>query len=344
MSTIPMVIISGPTSSGKSNFLHRIFEQGDIVINGDSRQMFCEYSIGVAKPNRELIQKYNYHCIDFLTLFTENNSVYFSSADFLKKVKSIIQKISSDKKVFIIGGSHFYLDVLKNGLPDNQNISCETKQKVNLLYQQKGLQAILEQLKKKDLEYYQIVDQKNHRRILRAMEYIEEYETPFSQYRQQRKPTNLNLLNLVVIFSRKKMISKIEQDVDYRLANGWIEEVEELQKKNIFLNHAIGYKQIGDYLHQKISLLDMTNQIKIKTLRFAKQQINWFKKKSFQGIFLCRDEIEQSQDPRDEWLQKIPKITLQELLSDNKKINEKKVRIKYNEGEAKEIIKFFYGR
>lgn len=348
MSTSPIIIISGPTSSGKTNFLHQIFSEDDVIINGDSRQMYKEYSIGVAKPNPETIKKYQYRCIDFLSL--ENNSqknnsqINFSSAEFLKKVKSIVGNELSRKKI-IIGGSHFYLDVLKSGLPNHsENISPETKKKVNSLYQEKGLDGILEELKEKDRQYFEIVDQKNPRRIIRALEYIEQYKSDFSSYREQRTSPNFKILNLVIIPSRKEMISKIEADIEYRLKNGWIEEVKSLMKKNISLDHAIGYFQIGEYLQKKISLAEATEKIKIKTLRFAKQQINWFKKESFNGIFLYHNEVNFTEDVRDQWLQKIPEIDLNDIdewLLNNKEIHEKKVRIKYNEIQAKKLINCF---
>lgn len=331
-----VVVITGPTASGKTNLIHEIVNPNkDLIINFDSRQFYKNFNIGSAKPSLQELRKFNYQLIDFLELDKD-----ISAYEFLKKFLNILKKETSFKKIFLVGGSMFYLDVLKKGLPFSPPISKFLKENLEKKLKEKGLDYLIKIIQKKDPEYYREVDLKNPRRILRALEVIESGYS-FSQLRKKRIPPPLDILQISIIQPRNILYKKIEARVEEMFKMGWIEEVENLLKKypeeTITKIKTIGYNEIVSYLQSKLDYQTTVQLIKQKTRHMAKKQLTWLKKEN-DGFFLVSSYNKDEQNnnyKNDFWIK-------EKLLLSNDKKNNWIITDGLVE-TSKQIIEKFYG-
>ena len=296
--------------------------------------------IGTGRPSEEETRKFRYQLIGFLSPDEK-----FDARTFCDKVMLCLHQ-SPGKKTAMVGGTAFYLEALLNGLPAHSSVSEEIRNHYQNHYHTRGLAYLLEKLKKLDKEYYEIVDKKNPRRILRALEVIESTGEKFSTLRSRRNSTHICPLIFVNFLRRKKLYWRIDRRIEKMITSNLIEEVNALLNKGYSPDspglNTIGYKEIVAHLRGKYSKNQAIDLIKQNTRHYAKRQITWFKK--FPGaIHLLWDSP--GDDPRDAWVKKFP-------------ILEKKKEIRYNGGHRNEssmcihrptvntlknLIKSFYG-
>ncbi len=272
-----LISVVGPTAVGKTaaavqiaNYYHTE------IISADSRQLFCEMTIGTAKPSEEELSQAHHHFINSHRV-TES----FSVGDFEKQGLTILKQIFEQHNIAIMaGGSGLYVNAIINGFDDLPAAPPEIREKLNHLMATEGIEVLQQKLLTADPVYYQQVDLNNPQRLIRALEVCESTGKPYSSFRKgsQVKRT-FNIIKIGLDLPREELYDRINQRVDIMVANGLIDEVKNLcQYRDLNALNTVGYSEIFDYLDGKTDLATAIALIKQNTRRFAKRQLTWFKK------------------------------------------------------------------
>ncbi len=270
-------IIVGATASGKTSFAIRLARYlGCEIVSADSRQIFQEMNIGVARPTTEELNSVKHHLIACWSI-TEDYSVARYEKEALSKISSLFDLYND---AVLVGGSGLYVNAVVNGIDEMPDISRETRLYVQRLYEEKGLNYLQDLLKEKDVEYYNIVDKQNHRRIQRALEICLQTGKTFSSFRTanpSKRDFNINIIGIKR--ERQELIDRINQRTDLMVKDGLIEEARQLYEyRNLPALNTVGYKELFDCFDNKTSQEEAIEQIKIHTRQYAKRQMTWFNK------------------------------------------------------------------
>lgn len=180
----------------------------------------------------------------------------------------------------LVGGSGLYIDAVCKGIDDLPDPDESLREMLKDRLKNEGLESLKTDLKKLDPEYYQIVDNQNPNRILRALEICLTTGKTFTQLRlNAHKPRPFNILKLGLNRPRHELYEQIGRRVDEMIASGLVEEVKSLvyHRHHNALN-TVGYKEIFSYLDGSLSLDEAVDKIKTNTRRYAKRQLTWFKR------------------------------------------------------------------
>ncbi len=280
MATLYKIIaIVGPTASGKTALGISLAEKyhGEIV-SADSRQIYRAMDIGTAKPSIPERKNIAHHLLDI-----KNPNEEYTVADYKHDAVAAIEDILKRKKLpILVGGTGLYLDaVLDNFDIPRTKADPELRANIEKDIAEKGLAAVFKELVDRDPEAAYVVDPKNSRRIVRALEVAILTGEPFTAQRKKREPLFDALKIGIGGFTASTLRERINLRVDLMLQDGLVREVEMLIKKYgtvCAAFDAIGYREIIDYLNGKSSLEQATDAIKLNTWRYAKRQMTWFKK------------------------------------------------------------------
>ncbi|MFZ4100784.1 MAG: tRNA (adenosine(37)-N6)-dimethylallyltransferase MiaA [Sphingobacterium thalpophilum] len=272
-----LIIIAGPTAAGKTALAIQIAKHFNTeIISADSRQFYREMNIGTAKPSKEELEVIPHHLIDSHSIVDS-----FSVGDFEKEVINLLEKLfKSLDQVVLVGGSGLFINSICNGFDELPVASEETRNKLNQLLVEKGIEHLQEKLKWADPEYYEEVDIKNPQRLIRALEVFESTGYPFSTYRTKTpKKRNFNIIKLGINPTREKLYEQINLRVDQMVERGLFEEVKGLvEYRQLNTLNTVGYSELFEYIDGKLSKEEAIDKIKQNTRRFAKRQLTWFKK------------------------------------------------------------------
>ena len=284
-----IIIISGPTASGKTHTSIKLAEQfGGEIVNFDSLLFYKEISIGTAKPTLRERKEIPHHLIDSHSIFSPINA-----ADFFKLAVPLINQLHQDNKlVFLVGGSGFYLQTILKGMFPSHTSSKEILQRSTKLYQSEGIGPFIEVLKQEDPDSFQRYHVNDHYRIRRAVEHFWETGELFSSARMhmQKKlvaapPVEFgwNIRHIYLDIPKEYQWELIQKRTQKMLSEGLIEEVKNLltigatgREKPL---QSIGYNEVLKLLKDEISSIDeCAEKINIATRQLAKAQRTWFKK------------------------------------------------------------------
>lgn len=282
MSKIPIIVVAGPTASGKTELAIDIANDIDgEIVNADSMQIYKYMDVGTAKPTPKEREKAVHHMIDFLKPHEE-----FSVADYTEKAHNVIADIYSRGKIPVMsGGTGLYInsvvDDVTFGEMDSDNALREELRQVA---EEKGSQYLLEMLAEFDEISASRLHPNNVRRIIRAIEFYNVTGKPISQHQEETKHTHsrYNPLMLCIKWDRDVLYDRINRRVDIMINAGLIEEVKRLMDmgctKDMNSMKGIGYKEVMDYIEGKASLEETIEIIKQSSRRYAKRQLTWFRR------------------------------------------------------------------
>ena len=272
-----LIVILGPTAIGKTSISVEIASSLQTeIISFDSRQFYKELKIGSAPPNSNQLKKVPHYFIHNLSI-QDNYNAGIYEIDVIKKLNLLFKK---QKKIIAVGGSGLYLDAICQGFDAIPNIKKEEREKINQKFKENGIEWLNNEIKTIDPEYYNLVDQKNPRRLIRGLEVFYSTGRTYSSYRKkQQKKRSFEIIKIGLSMQRENLYERINQRVDYMMKNGFLNEVVSLKKhKGSNPLQTVGYNELFDYLENKINLEDAVSRIKQNTRRLAKRQITWFKK------------------------------------------------------------------
>ena len=277
MSNKNLIYIGGPTAVGKSAIAIEIAKYFSTeIISCDSRQFYKEMVIGTAVPSKDQLNEINHHFIQDRSIIN-----HFPVGEYEKEAIKIINKLFEKTNILIlVGGSGLYANSILYGLDSIPKLKKITIDKVNKTYEEMGLKHIQNLLKKIDFEYYNKVDLNNHRRIIRALTVSMETKNPYSSFLNNTNQERNFMEHIYIINEdRDRLYNKINNRVDQMLENGLENEAKSLIK----LNHlkalqTLGYKEWIPYWKGNCNKIDVINEIKRNSRRYAKRQLTWFKK------------------------------------------------------------------
>ncbi|MCI1975494.1 MAG: tRNA (adenosine(37)-N6)-dimethylallyltransferase MiaA [Limosilactobacillus sp.] len=276
-----VVAIVGPTAVGKTSLSIKLATalNGEII-SGDSMQVYRHLDIGTAKVTPEEMAGIPHHLIDICDVDEQ-----YSVAKFKNEANSWIQKISSAHQLpLIVGGTGFYLQSLTNNLALGGNQDNQRSEKFRQHWQQvleeRGPHYVWEQLESKDPKAASAIPENNSRRVIRALEVIDENGQLFSQQQQSQAMDDFLLIGLTT--DRQVLYDRINRRVDIMIDSGLLEEAKWLYDKggiDLPAGKGIGYHELFPYFAGKCSLEDAVAKIKQDSRHYAKRQLTWFRNK-----------------------------------------------------------------
>lgn len=284
-----LVVIAGPTASGKTATAIKVAKAlGTVIISADSRQFYKELPIGTAAPTKEELSEVQHYMIHNLNVEDK-----YDVADYENDVLALLKKLFiNHDTVVLTGGSGLFIDAVCKGLDSIPDISEETRNKVEKLYQEGGLAALQNEVQRLDSEYYNIVDKCNPRRLQRAVEVCYQTGLTYSSFRNNTaKARDFKIIKVALLWERNELISRINLRVENMISEGLLEEARNmLPKRHLNSLNTVGYKELFEYFDGKVSLNEAVEQIKIDTRQYAKRQMTWLRKNSDYQWFTI-DEI-----------------------------------------------------
>ncbi len=273
-----LVVITGPTAVGKTELCVKIAQHFNTeIISADSRQFYKELSIGTAKPTHQEMDGVKHHFVNSLSIQDDYNV-----SDYEKDVLKLLEELFKKHHLVILtGGSGLFIDAVCDGFDDELPKGSE-KIRVDLekLYEKYGITLLQEKLKQLDPHFYDEIDKDNLKRLYRAIEVCILAGKPYSKIRKGKKQERpFNVLKIALNRDREELYDKINKRVDLMIEDGLVEEVKSVihfRQKNAL--KTVGYRELFDYLDKECSLNEAIEKIKVNTRRYAKKQINWFKK------------------------------------------------------------------
>jgi len=277
------LIITGPTGVGKSKIAVELaLKINGEIISTDSMQIYKGMDIGTYKIKKEEMKGVKHYMLDIVS--PDEN---FTVADFKKLAEKYMDEIKQKGKIPILaGGTGLYIDSIIKGLFALEKKDTKLRDKLNKIYDEKGLDYLVALLKKKDREAAELIDLKNPRRVIRALEILLTNKKKLKELRKLTEQTKYDddYLIFVLTMERKQLYERINKRVDIMFNNGLIQEVSRLLENGVKRNstsmQAIGYKQVIDFTTKNIfdNIEKIKDNIKKATRNYAKRQITWFKK------------------------------------------------------------------
>lgn len=271
-----LLIIQGPTASGKTKLAIDLALHFDTqIISADSRQFYCEMSIGTAKPSDIELAQAKHHFINSHSIQQD-----FTAANFAKEASILLHRLFETRKVVVlVGGSNMYIDALIDGLDDIPS-DVSLKKELNSILEINGIDEFLEELKEKDPETYLSIDKNNPHRVLRAIEAIRLTGKKVSELKQGLKKDNpFNTIRFAIEWERDILYNRINQRVDAMMKEGLLEEVQSLMpQRSLNALKTVGYTELIKHLDGEITLDSALDQIKQHTRNYAKRQLTWLRR------------------------------------------------------------------
>ena len=273
-----IILISGPTASGKSNFAVKIAKKIDgEIINADSMQVYKQLKILTARPSKEEQKKIKHHMYGFVELNEK-----FSTGQWLNIAIKKIKEIKERKKIpILVGGTGLYFQSLINGLVKIPEIPLKFRNKIRMIQKKEGQKKFYKKLLKIDPKVKDKFDPNDTQRTIRAFE-IKSF-TKISMYEWINKTKSEfkdeEFLKLYVDFKREDLIKRISSRTIKMIEEGAIKEVKRFIKlkikKELSVNRVIGIDELTQSLDKKINLDQAQELISIKTRQYAKRQATW---------------------------------------------------------------------
>ena len=285
-----LIVIAGPTASGKTAFSINIAKALDtVIISADSRQFYKEMSIGTAAPTPDELSQVKHYNVHNISIEDK-----YDVAEYEKDVLQLLDTLFQEHEyVILTGGSGLFMDAVCNGIDEMPDITAETREKVENLYREGGLRALQSSVQQLDPEYFSIVDQQNPRRLQRALEVCFQTGKTFTSFRQkQTAPRGFNIIKFALLWDRETLNRRIDLRVDMMMEQGLLEEARSLYPmRHLNALNTVGYKELFVYFDGNCTLKEAVEQIKIHTHQYAKRQMTWLHKDE-RYIWVKPDEME----------------------------------------------------
>ena len=291
-----LIVITGPTGVGKTEICLQIAEHYGIdIINADSRQIFAEIPIGTAAPTAEQMQRVRHYFVG-----THHIGDYYSASSYEQDVLKLLRKLaevegqrSKDEGqgehpspnnhhpiALLSGGSMMYIDAVCNGIDDIPNIREDIRNEMKRRLEDEGLDSLLEELSRLDPEHYAIVDRKNPRRILHALEICHQTGRTYTSFRTgEKRKRPFNIIKIGLNRDRDELYERINQRVLDMIGQGLEQEARAmLPYRELNALNTVGYKEMFQYFDGAIPLEEAIRQIQSNSRRYARKQLTWYKR------------------------------------------------------------------
>ena len=279
-----LIVIAGPTASGKTAFAIQLAKALDtVIISADSRQFYKEMSIGTAAPTAEELLQVKHYFIHNISIKNK-----YDVADYEREVLQLLDELfKTHDNVILTGGSGLFIDAVCNGIDEMPDVQPETRNKVEILLQEGGIDALSKEVQHLDPEFFAIVDKQNPRRLQRALEICYQTGKTYTSFRQgNAAQRDFGIVKYALLWDRQELIDRIDRRVDLMMENGLFEEAKALYPmRELNALNTVGYKELFAHFDGQCTLAEAVEQIKIHTRQYAKRQITWLRRdESYQWI------------------------------------------------------------
>ncbi len=241
-----LFVLLGPTAVGKTSLSLKVAKLlGSPVINCDSRQIYKGMDIGTAAPTREQLEEVKHYFVKILEL-----QDYYSAAQYEANVLQLTDQLQHQhNNLLLSGGSMMYIDAVCNGIDDIPNVDSAVREQLKERLQTEGLEPLRNELRLLDPEYYNIVDLKNPKRIVHALEICYTSGKTYSSFRiHKKKERPFQIIKIGLRRERSELFDRINKRVDNMIEEGLLEEARRLYPyRHLNALNTVGYKEIFQY-------------------------------------------------------------------------------------------------
>lgn len=272
-----LIALIGPTGVGKTELSLRLAEHFHTsIISSDSRQLYAELKIGTAAPTSEQLARIPHYFVGTLHL-----TDYYSAAQYELEVMSALEDLFAQQDVVLLtGGSMMYVDAVCNGIDDIPTVDTETRELMIQKYETEGLENLCAELRLLDPEYYKVVDLKNQKRVIHALEICYMTGKTYTSFRtQQKKQRPFHIIKIGLTRDRAELYDRINQRVELMIEEGLLEEAKSVYPhRELNSLNTVGYKELFKYLDGEWELPFAIEKIKQNSRIYSRKQMTWFKR------------------------------------------------------------------
>ena len=285
-----LIVITGPTAVGKTRLCLALAERlGVPVINADSRQIYRDLRIGTAAPTDDEQRRVKHYFVGTLALYE-----YYSASMYEQQVMELLPQLFAESDYALMsGGSMMYIDAVCNGIDDIPTVDDETRATIKRRLAEEGLEALCEELRQLDPEHWAIVDRKNPRRVVHALEICHMTGRTYTSFRKKdmlqntlltrqggtRARTSFRIVKIGLTLPREELYGRINRRVDLMMEQGLLDEARRLLPfRHLNALNTVGYKEMFAYLDGTWTLDEAVERLKGNTRRYARKQLTWFKR------------------------------------------------------------------
>ena len=270
-----LLVLLGPTGVGKTELSLLLAERlGSPIINADSRQIYKDIEIGTASPTAEELARVEHFFVHTLAL-----DEYYSAAEYEKDVMQLLpQLFQSHDTVLLSGGSMMYIDAVTKGIDDIPTVDEETREMLRHRFEKEGLEPLRAELKLLDPHYYEIVDKRNHKRVVHALEICYMTGKPFTFFRtNSTKERPFRIVKFGLRRERANLFARINARVDKMMEEGLLDEARRVYPlRELNSLNTVGYKEMFKVIAGEWELPMAVERMKKNTRVYAKKQMTWY--------------------------------------------------------------------
>lgn len=271
-----LLVLTGPTAVGKTELSLQLAEHlGCPIINADSRQIYKDIEIGTASPTAEELARVRHFFVHTLDL-----DAYYSAAEYEKDVLTLLETLfKTYDTVLLSGGSMMYIDAVTKGIDDIPTVDEETRVLLKQRLASEGPDTLLQELRLLDPAYYEIVDKRNLKRVVHALEICYMTGKTFTSFRTnttKRRP--FRIVKFGLRREREDLFARINARVDLMMRDGLLDEARRVYPlRELNSLNTVGYKELFRVIDGEWELSMAVERIKKNTRVYAKKQMTWYK-------------------------------------------------------------------
>ena len=273
-----LIVVVGPTAVGKTSTAISLAQHyKSAIISSDSRQFYREMEIGTAKPDAEELAMAKHYFVNSHTISEE-----YDAGSFARDVHQLLPSLFEENPIQImVGGSGLYNTAVCDGLDDMPTIDAGVREELKAQHAKEGMEPLLLELQRADLDYYEKIDHSNAQRVIRALEVIRQSGKSYSSFRKNHSSltVDFDIVKIGLELDRSVLYDRINDRMDQMIADGLFEEAKSLypfKEKNAL--QTVGYKEIFECFEGKYDREEAVRLLKRNSRRYAKRQMTWFKK------------------------------------------------------------------
>lgn len=283
-----LVVITGPTGVGKTDTAISIAQALSAeIISADSRQLYHDIPIGTAAPSAQQMKLIPHHFVGTLSL-----DEYYSAAQFENDVMTLLPKLFEHSPyVVMCGGSMLYIDAVCKGIDEIPTISDKIRNMVYAEYEQYGLDYMLQRLQELDPQHYEIVDKKNYKRVVHAVEICLQAGQPYSSIRTgTTKQRPFRIIKVGLNLPREQLFDRINRRVLAMIDEGLIDEAKRVYHlRHLNSLNTVGFKEMFAYFDGTMDYETAVARMQKNTRVYAKKQLTWYAKDESMKWFTPND-------------------------------------------------------